>query len=229
MSFLSSLTGSDIGDATLKALGKNQGLIDTLQNNGNVINNEARDNSLGVLNGASSLYDPYRDEGTRALSTYSGALGLNGPEGTAQAQSQFQAGPGYQFAMDQGNKAALRGASAAGMLNSGNTLTALTQFGQGLANQEYGSWLDRLNGVSSQGLQATDAKAGLNRDQSNIYQGYADNRLGLESGITQGTMGINNETAKVQEQQAQQKGSFLSGLLKTGLSLGSKAISGGLF
>ena len=123
----------------------------------------------------------------------------------------------------------MRGASAAGMLNSGNTLTALSKFGTGLADQEYGSWLDRLNGLSGQGLTAANGAAGSLGNLASLYQGTADDRLGLESSVTQGQMGLNNDLAKVKEQQAQNSGSFLSKLVGGGLSLGAKALTGGLF
>ena len=43
------------------------------------------------------------------------ALGLNGPAGNAAATAAFQAGPGYQFALEQGLEGINRTANAAGM------------------------------------------------------------------------------------------------------------------
>lgn len=45
--------------------------------------------------------------------------------------------PGYQFTLGQGTAAVDAGASARGGVNSGNTLEALTQYGQGLASTTY--------------------------------------------------------------------------------------------
>ena len=229
MGFLDSLTGSNIGKATTKAIGQNGVLLNNLQNAGNSIINTGEQKSAGALNEAVDNYDPYLTAGKSATSMYSDALGLNGTSGNATATSAFQTSPGYQFTLDQGTQAALRGASAAGMLNSGNTLTALSQYGTGLANQEYGSWLDRLNGLSGQGLSAANGASGALGNVANLYQSTANDRLGLESSVAQGQMGLNNDLAQVKEQQAQQQGSFLSGLLGTGLSLGTKAATAGLF
>lgn len=229
MSFLSSLTGGDIGKATTKALKDNRNLITGFQTTGNSIIDTGEGKSATALNSAISAYQPWAKIGGEALGTYSDALGLNGAEGNARATGAFQTGPGYEFALDQGTKAALRGASAAGMLSSGNTLDELTKVGQGYANQEYGSWLDRLNGLQGEGLQAASGQAAGFGNLADLYQGTADDRLGLESGITQGLIGNNNDMAKVKEQQAQAKGSFFGNLLSGGISLGTKAMTGGLF
>jgi len=229
MGFLSALTGSSTGKATMNAANKNESLIKGFQTTGNNIINTGEDKSAGALDSAIGAYQPWVTSGTAANNLYGDAIGLNGAEGNARATDAFHTGPGYGFALDQGTQAALRGASAAGMLNSGNTLTALTQFGQGLADQEYGSWLDRLNGVSGQGLSAAGGQAQGYGAKADLYQGTADDRLGLESGVVQGLEGVNNQIASAKEAQEKAKGGFLGGLLKGGLSLGAKALSGGLF
>jgi hypothetical protein len=229
MGFLDSLTGSNIGKATTKAIGQNGAILSNLQNAGNSIIDTGEQKSAGALTQAVDNYNPYLTAGKSATDMYSNAVGLNGADGNAAATSAFQAGPGYQFQLDQGTQAALRGASAAGMLNSGNTLTALSQYGSGLANQEYGSWLDRLNGLSGQGLSAASGAAGALGNEASLYQGTADDRLGLESSVAQGQMGLNNDLAQVKEKQAQSSGGLLGGLLGTGLSLGTKALTAGLF
>jgi hypothetical protein len=229
MGFLSALTGSSTGKATMNAANQNKGLITGLQTTGNNIINTGEANSAAALDSAIGAYAPWVKTGKAANTMYSNALGLNGEAGNAAATGAFQTGPGYEFALDQGNQAALRGASAAGMLNSGNTLTALTQFGQGLANQEYGSWLDRLNGVSGQGLSAAGGQAQGYGAKADLYQNTAGDRLGLESGVTQGLLGVNNQIAQAKEAQNSAKGGFLGGLLKGGIGIAAKAASGGLF
>lgn len=143
----------------------------------------------------------------RGADLYADALGINGADGNARATGAFQAGPGYNFAMDQGLQALNRSASAAGMLASGNTLTAATQYGQGLANQEYGSWLGRLapyvgeqrTGLENQaalgslittgrlennGQRAEGLQAGINGRQANIgtMLGNAGSAFGQAAG-----------------------------------------------
>lgn len=163
MGFLSSLTGGDVGSNTLKALKTNTGLLNGFDATGNSIIDTGEQKSTDAINAGIAGYQPYADAGTKALGTYTDALGLNGDAGNAAATAAFHTSPGYDFAMDQGTTAALRGASAAGMLNSGNTLTALTKFGQGTADQEYGSWLDRLSSLQGEGLTCRRRPAGGGR------------------------------------------------------------------
>lgn len=76
----------------------------------------------------------------------------------------FQATPGYQFQLDQGLGAIDNSAASRGNLFSGSTLKAAQTFGQGLANQEYNNYLNRLSGQSAQGQSAAanQANAGAN-------------------------------------------------------------------
>ena len=229
MGFFDFLTGSNIGKASMNALNNNSQILTNLQNTGNNIINTGEQQSAGALNQAVGNYNPYLATGGAANTMYGNALGLNGASGNAAATAAFQTDPGYQFALGQGEQAALRGASAAGMMNSGNTLTALSQYGQGLANQQYQNWLSNLNNASGQGINAANGASNSLGNLSNLYQNVANNQLGLESAIAQGRQGINTDAAKVKEQQAQNSNNFFSSLLGGGLSLGTKALTGGLF
>lgn len=76
----------------------------------------------------------------------------------------FEASPGYKFALDQGQTAIDGSAAARGNVFSGATLKAQQEFGTGLAQQEYGNFLNRLTGQASQGQAAAGniATAGSN-------------------------------------------------------------------
>ncbi|WP_322884253.1 hypothetical protein U8C35_07805 [Sinorhizobium medicae] len=225
MGFLSGMLGLDAGKATMQAAKQNKNILGQFQRAGNSIINKGEAKSSGALNQAAGNYDPYLATGAGATTMYGNALGLNGADGTAAAQGAFQAGPGYNFALEQGTNAALRGASAAGMLNSGNTLTALSEYGQGLANQEYGGWLDRLSGAANQGLSAASGQGSALGGLANLYQSTAGDRLGLESAVAQGRMGVNNQNASGREANKAAGAGFFGNLL----GAGTKLISGGLF
>lgn len=89
---------------------------------------------------------PYRDLGTGSIGLYNDSLGLNGAQGNTRAVNAFQVGPGYQFALGEGVKAMDRSAASRGGLFSGAYSKELTRYGQGVANQEYGNWQNRLFG-----------------------------------------------------------------------------------
>ena len=92
---------------------------------------------------------PWMEAGKTALHQYMGELGLGGSDFT----SKFTETPGYAFKVQEGEKGVVNNLNALGMKNSGAALKALTRFRQGLAGQEYGSYLDRLAGASGMGQQ----------------------------------------------------------------------------
>lgn len=63
---------------------------------------------------------------------------INNPDSVANTNA-------YKFRFNQGQQALERSAAARGMLNSGNTLAALADYGQGQASQEYGDEFNRLS------------------------------------------------------------------------------------
>lgn len=170
----------------------------------------------GYYGQAADLYNPYVQQGGQASTLYGNALGLGGPSGNTAAQGAFQAGPGYQFAVDQGLEAAKRGA---GGVQSGNLLDELLKRGQGYANQEYGGWLNRLQGLGQQGLQATGAQAGVRQGQGGLEQQLGQN-LGQYGYQTQ--TGIGNANADAAMSKYGAAGNLL-GAITGGLQLAGKA------
>lgn len=155
---------------------------------------------LGALSSgysdAQSMLDPYYKTGVDANNTISGALGMGGNSGRSAAQAAFSASPGYQWMRDQASDNALRRASVFGGLG-GNQAAELATLGANLANQEYGSWFDRLNAVANRGYNAATGKAdlstGLGANTANVYgttgarladlaTGYGNNSAGIYTG-----------------------------------------------
>ena len=118
-------------------------------------------------NTASARFDPYANTGRQA-NTQLMAL-LNGD------MSSFQQSPGYQFAIDEGRKMVDNSGAAAGMTFSGPQLKALMQQGQGMANQEYGQYFNRLLNLSNQGMNAAG-------NQGNIDMNTADGVASMKTG-----------------------------------------------
>jgi len=76
---------------------------------------------------------PWREAGTNALNKLVSKVNM-GP-------GKFEESPGYQFRMDEGQKALERSAAARGNLFSGATGKALTRYGQDYATGEYQNFL----------------------------------------------------------------------------------------
>lgn len=97
---------------------------------------------------------PYRDQGAAAQSRYSDLIGLNGPQAQDAAYAQFRTDPGYQFALNEGLKATNYGATPGYSFNSGGRLKALQERGQGIADQQYGNYLQRYQQAGALGENA---------------------------------------------------------------------------
>lgn len=112
---------------------------------------------------------------------YADALGINGAQGNQNAVNSFQAGPGYQFQVDQGLDAINRRRNAAGMLNGGNADRDAQTFGQGLANQNYQQWLTNLAPYNNLQLSATQGAAAGNQANNQALAGLGGLGAQLES------------------------------------------------
>lgn len=91
----------------------------------------------------------------------------------------FETSPGYQFRMEEGQKALERSRAAQGTLSSGATGKALTRYAQGVASDEYGNYMSRLNdSLNAINSQLSGRTTALNAGQSQINQGV--NLLGQD-------------------------------------------------
>jgi hypothetical protein len=128
-------------------------------------------------------FKPFLDSGTNALAGYQFEMGL-GPR--PEGYGGFQTTPGYDFRKQQGIDAIDASAAARGGLMSGRTLQDLTTFGDGLASQEYGNFMQRLAGMTDMGMgaagmQATagnNAAAGVGNALANIGNAQAAGAIG---------------------------------------------------
>jgi hypothetical protein len=102
---------------------------------------------------------PWVTAGQPALTATSDLLGLNGPDAATAAMGRFQTSPGYQFQLTEGLRGVDAAAASKGMLRSGATLKAEQEYGQGLANKDFGDYYNRLFQLSSVGETAA-AKQG---------------------------------------------------------------------
>ena len=175
-------TQTDARDQTLGYLGEtrdqNLGLQgDAMSRNVNLQRN-ARDQTLGYLGPARdqtlkyladargqsvNALKPFSEGGKAANDAYLFELGIGDrPAG----YGGFTVTPSYDFRLAEGQDAVNALAGAKGGLNSGRTLEDLASFNQGIASQEYDSFLGRLNGTANTGYNAA-------LSLGNIYGNYA--------------------------------------------------------
>ena len=172
---------------------------------GNLVMDTAGNAAAGVRGAATQAnqyLDPYYQTGNQAnQSLYNLAMSrLN----AAPEEFTFdQNDPSYQWRLQQGANALERSAAARGGLASGNTLKALTGYGQGMASQEYAAeharwlaertanradtamWLDPLSGVAGRGLTAGN-QMGQNLLTGEKYAGDWTTQGARDAGLFRG-------------------------------------------
>lgn len=181
------------GSSAKKAAAENSARLGALKNEGMGYYDAAMPLSLAALDTARSAYDPLTAKYGAGTDLYMDSLGVNGAEGNQRAVNAFQAGPGYDFAMNQGLDALDRRAASRGMLASGNTNLDTINYATGVANQEYGNWQNRLAGLANPELAAASGIAGIETGRAGLYGQDAQNRVNLASGVTSGQ---NNQTTQ---------------------------------
>lgn len=203
----SSMTGSSSGDFNWGSL-----IGPLLSTIGGVAGykaaGDAADAQLQAAREAAALNEPFRQNGLAAGNKMMQMLGIGGDTTAADYGSlskpftytDLTADPGYQFRLDQGQKALTRQLSAGGSLYSGKALKDMQDYTQGQASQEfqnafnrdtttktndfnrlasvYGSGQTAANTVGNYTTQAGNAQAAGTVGQANaltnaIGQGYS--------------------------------------------------------
>lgn len=187
---------------------------------GNSLANSALDKGLeqtkGYYDQASGLYGQLAGTGAAANKTYADALGLNGADAAAAARSSYTTTPGYDFQMDQGLQALDRQRAASGSMASGGASADAMKFAQGLASQDYNSWMDRLMGLNTQYGNTTNAQAAITTGLGDKYYDTGQSKANL--GWATGTgIGNNNATAEMNRYN-------VAGNVLGGISMGAKLL-----
>ena len=154
-----------------------------------------------ATNKANAQLSPYLQTGGAASTAAGNYLGLNGEGNNTSASDILAASPGYQFQLDQGNRALAAQQAASGSLNSGAAQKAAQQFGTGLANQTAQQYFSNLQNTAGQGLGAAGqygnntTAMGTAGAASNIATGNTLAQL-LASGNSKRVTGYNPTTGQ---------------------------------
>lgn len=140
--------------------------------------NQALDAQERMYQQARADLQPFTQAGTNALATYAD-----------QVNQPFEETPGYQFRLQQGLDAVEASRAARGGLFSGATGQALNNYAQGMASQEYGTYMNRLQGLANMG-QSAAAGQGAAAQQ---FASQQTNTLGaLGNAQAAGAIGVGN-------------------------------------
>lgn len=170
--------------------------------------NSASQVQQNMFNTVQKNLSPFISGGQNALTallaqTGIGANGSFNPNASLVAPfsaQQYQQSPGYQFQLQQGLNATQNAAAAHGGVYSGNTLKALTQYGQGLANTDYQQALqnymtqqsntfNKLSGLAGSGQ---NAAANLGGFSGQTAAAIGNNITGAGSALAAGQIGVGN-------------------------------------
>lgn len=139
---------------------------------------------------------PFMQSGTGANDIIARLFGLNGQPADLSA---FEASPGYQFRLSEGQKALENSAAARGGLFSGATGKALTNYGQNSASQEFDNYINRLFGQQQMGANVAGNLGSLGMGQAanlgNIYQNMGQNQADAIQDQWKAWGGIGNQAA----------------------------------
>ena len=160
---------------------------------------QAIDQWMKIQEANNGLLSPYETAGSTALPQLQALLAKGAPSFTAPTGVNMQNDPGYQFRMQQGQKALEQSAAARGGALGGGALKDLTQFGQNFGSNEYQNVYNRaLSGFGANlagyqtNLGGLENLAGLGLSAAGTNVGA---NLGVGQGITGATTGIGNAQA----------------------------------
>lgn len=150
---------------------------------------QAADQSYAIYQQQRKDAAPYRKIGGQALNQLRDVY-LTG-------KTPFTASPGYDWRVSQGTQALERGASARGRQFSGAQGKALTEYGQGVATDEYNQNFNRLSSLAGYGGQALAANNTAGNQFSTNYGNAIQNAGSARSSGYQGigssiNSGVNN-------------------------------------
>ena len=106
---------------------------------------------------------------------------------------------------------------------------ALNQYGQGLANQDYGNWLSRLQGLGAQGPTAAAGQTGRQGSLAGIDTGLGNAQAGVWNNLTNNVTNGYTQGQQADAASNAQGGANLFSALLGGANLGLKASGVGGF
>lgn len=118
---------------------------------------------------------PWRNAGVASLNQLNTLMKPGGNLNRSFTMADYQADPGYQFRLDEGNRGVERSAAARGGQLSGATMKALQKYGQGMASDEYGNAYNRFNNDKTTQFNRLSGIAGTGQQASNQIGQYGSN------------------------------------------------------
>jgi hypothetical protein len=165
---------------------------------------------------ARGYMSPFYKAGTNALNLYGGLLNIPGFKSVDPTET-LRATPGYDWQMGQGTNALERGAAARGGLYSGAQMKGLEKYGQGLADQTYNNYLNRVSGMVTSGQNAAALQGGYGMQAAPQIGNY------LTQGANAQAQGLYNSYNANQSAYQNNMGNIMGGVGAMGYGIGKLA------
>lgn len=166
-------------------------------------------------------YQPYVQAGTDSLGGLQEQIARMYQDPTALYQelgAGYRESPGFQHSVQSATEAANRAAAAGGQLGSPAEQQALAQQISGMADQDFGNYMNQISGMYGQGVQGLQGLTGLGYQAGTGLADQLANARYQQAGL------------EAQQQQMQQAGmSGLLGALGMGAGFALGGPMGGMF
>ncbi len=183
------VAGAVVGSAVIGSMasGKAAGAQADAANNATAAQSASADKAAAIqkemFDKQIELQAPFREAGLTGQNRLMDLLGLSGRSdaqgygsaATKFGMSDFQADPGYQWRLQQGQQALDRSAAARGGMFSGRAMKDAMNFGQGAASQEYGNAYNRFQTDRAGQINPLQSLAGQAQTGANTLGGAAQN------------------------------------------------------
>lgn len=166
MGFLQDFMGGSARKDIRNAQKKADADLTTGYNAGQDYNNQAYDTMAPLANAATGDQNTYRQ-----------AIGLGTPEEQAAAQGRYFNDPAMKAVLADQSNAMLRELNARGASGGGEAMMAAGKLGL----QNYGNWLNRLQGLGSKAGEYAGTEAGIRMNQGNMAYGYGATKAGMDT------------------------------------------------
>lgn len=154
--------------------------------------NRAQDTQMRMFETSREDQKPYTTVGSAAIDSLAGLYGLKGdgePAFNDASIAAFRNSPDYEFARQEGIRSLDASAASKGLLDSGGYGEDLMKFGQGLATQNFGNYVQRLYNLAGLGAGAA-ARTGAAAIETG--RGVANSQMDAGEAQASGIAGVSN-------------------------------------
>jgi hypothetical protein len=154
------------------------------------LNNSTNAANTSLAN-STNAWQPLTNASTGGVNAYADATGANGAAGNARAVNNFQAGPAYQFNMNQMLQNLARMQQMNGQGNSGATNVDTLNQASGLANNQWQQYVSNLSPFLNTSAAAASGVTGANANTAGLINNANANTA---SGLNLANMNAGNQT-----------------------------------